>query len=208
MFLLRFIPKAYHYITNKVVSSFFINYNKCIFYLYGFNYGRNMKIYNNLILNVATSAKVIIGDNLKFTSGSGINSLARNIKGCIHLSPNSSLKIGNNVGISSASIWCSSSITIKDNVKIGGDTIIMDTNAHSLNYLDRRVEIKDFYNAKSSPIVIEEDVFIGTRCIILRGVTIGARSIIRCGSIIDKDIPSDCIAGGNPCKIIKQININ
>ena len=46
---------------------------------------------------------------------------------------------------------------------------------------------------------------IGTRCIILKGVTIGARSIIGSGSIVTKSIPSDCIAAGNPCKVIKYI---
>ena len=56
------------------------------------------------------------------------------------------------------------------------------------------------------PIVIEDDVLIGTRCIILKGVTIGARSIIGSGSVVVKSIPADCIAAGNPCKIIRYIN--
>ena len=55
------------------------------------------------------------------------------------------------------------------------------------------------------PIVIEDDVMIGTRCIILKGVTIGARSVIAAGSIVTKSIPADCIAGGNPAKVIKTL---
>lgn len=42
--------------------------------------------------------------------------------------------------------------------------------------------------------------------IILKGVTIGARSIIGAGSVVTKSIPSDCIAGGNPAKVIRYIN--
>ena len=53
---------------------------------------------------------------------------------------------------------------------------------------------------------IYNDVLIGTRCIILKGVTIGARSIIGSGSVVVKTIPADCIAAGNPCKVIKYIN--
>lgn len=47
---------------------------------------------------------------------------------------------------------------------------------------------------------------IGANTIILKGVNIGARSIIDAGSVITKDIPSDCIACGNPCRIIRYFN--
>lgn len=66
-------------------------------------------------------------------------------------------------------------------------------------------ESVDMVTAASAPIVIEDNVLVGARCIILKGVTIGARSIIGSGSIVTKDIPSDCIAAGNPCKVIKSI---
>ena len=82
----------------------------------------------------------------------------------------------------------------------------MDSDSHSLNYIDRRDYKLDKKNKKSSEIVIEDDVLIGTRSIILKGVTIGARSIIGAGSIVTQSIPSDSIAGGNPCKVIRKIN--
>lgn len=62
----------------------------------------------------------------------------------------------------------------------------------------------DSATANSAPIIIEDDVMIGTRCIILKGVIIGARSIIAAGSVVTKSIPADCIAAGNPAKVIKQ----
>ena len=88
----------------------------------------------------------------------------------------------------------------------------MDTDAHNLDYKVRRSrEIAhngisiDSLTANSKPIIIEKDVLIGTRCIILKGVTIGERSIIGSGSVVTKSIPSDCIAAGNPCKVIKML---
>ena len=96
-------------------------------------------------------------------------------------------------------------IKIGNNVRIGGGTRIYDTNFHSLNYLDRRNGIKDAENASMSPVIIEDDVFIGTSVIIGKGVTIGARSTIAAGSVVVKSIPADCIAGGNPCKVIKML---
>ena len=49
-------------------------------------------------------------------------------------------------------------------------------------------------------------MFVGTNCIICKGVAIGDRSIISAGSVVVKDVPTDCIVGGNPAKVIKYIN--
>ena len=54
------------------------------------------------------------------------------------------------------------------------------------------------------PIVIEENAWIGMNCIILKGVRIGRNSIIAAGSVVTKDVPDNCIAGGVPCKFIKD----
>ena len=61
-------------------------------------------------------------------------------------------------------------------------------------------------NRIDKEIVIEDDVLIGMNSIILKGVHIGARSVIGAGSVVTKDIPADCIAAGNPAHVIKMIN--
>lgn len=194
-------------------SFFYIHLNKIIFKIKGVKYGHNLKVFDRFYLTLLSDAKLIIGDNFIFSSGDGINPLCRNIRGKIFIDRNASIVIGNNTGISSACLWAKEKIIIGNNVKIGGDCILMDTDAHNLDYtirnsneLDSLGFTIDSKTAKSSPIVIEDDVLIGTRCIILKGVTIGARTIIAAGSVVTKSIPSDCIAGGNPCKVIKYIN--
>lgn len=112
-----------------------------------------------------------------------------------------SLNIGNNVGMSSTRMWIHDSVTIGDNVKIGACVLIMDTDAHPIDYLKRR---SSSFGTKSAPIVIEDDVWIGAHSIILKGVRIGARSVIGAGSVVAKSIPQDCVAVGNPCRIIKK----
>lgn len=57
-------------------------------------------------------------------------------------------------------------------------------------------------------VIIEDGVWIGSNSTILPGVTIGKKSIIGAGSLVNKDIPSYCIAVGNPCKLIKRWNNN
>lgn len=117
---------------------------------------------------------------------------------------NAKICIVNNTGINSACIWAKKDITIGDYVNIGSDCIILDSDAHNLSYITRRNKQQDKKATQGKPIIIEDDVLIGTRCIILKGVTIGARSIIGSGSIVTKSIPADCIAAGNPCKVIKK----
>lgn len=199
-------------LSRKIRQIYYKHWNRIICRINKVVFGKNMLIYNQFYLIKHPTANVKIGDNFVFTSGEAFNPLCRNIRGCIFADQNSKLKIGNNTGISSACILVKESITIGNNVKIGGDCILMDTDAHNLNYeirngtiTDEKGESIDCKTANSKPIIIEDDVLIGTRCIILKGVTIGARTIIGSGSVVTNSIPSDVIAAGNPCKVIKPL---
>ena len=106
----------------------------------------------------------------------------------IHLFPTARMKIGDN-------FYCSSGWNI--------NALSTDTYSHNLNYIVRRGQWTDW--GVSKPIVIEDDVMIGVNCIILKGVTIGSRSIVAAGSVVTKSFPSDCIIGGNPAKLIRKL---
>lgn len=211
MIITRF--KSLLNIMRKLRFFYYLYINRLILTINDVKYGRNLKIYNRFYITKHKNAKLTIGNDFVFTSGESFNPLCRNIRGAIYLpEENSQLIIGNNVGISSACIWAKESITIKDNVKIGGDCILMDTDAHNLDYqirasnlIDSQGRAIDSTTANSKPIVVENDVLIGTRCIILKGVTIGEKSIIGSGSVVTKSIPANCIAAGNPCKVIKTL---
>lgn len=195
----------------KLRSWLYRNYNKLYFKMIGIEFGKNMQVFDKI--SVSGHGEVIIGDNFVFTSGSGINPICRNICGCIHTeTDDSKITIGNNVGISSACIWAQTSITIGDNVNIGGDCLIMDSDAHPHDFIKRRKEfavkigIENYMREiPSKPIIIGDDCWLGARCIILKGVNIGARSIIAAGSVVTKDVPEDCIAAGNPAKVLKKM---
>ena len=123
----------------------------------------------------------------------------------ITVTPGAKLVIGDYCGISQSSIYCKNEIVIGNYVNIGADCLIMDSNFHSLDW-KIRASSEDTKNCICKPIYIEDHAFIGARTVICKGVTIGARSIIASGSVVTKSVPADCIAGGNPCKVIKQIN--
>ena len=115
---------------------------------------------------------------------------------------NGNLLIGNNSSMTATTIICHKSIIIGDNVKIGGGTTIFDTNFHSLNY-KIRASNDDLLDAICSPVVIKDHVFIGTSCIIGKGVVIGFHSIVAAGSVVVKSIPDNEIWGGNPAIFIR-----
>ena len=106
--------------------------------------------------------------------------------------------IGDHVGISGCTISAGASITIGNWVLIGSGVVISDGDAHPIDPEARRAGL----GGGVKPIVIGDDVFIGARAIILKGVTIGKGSVIGAGAVVAKDIPSYSIAVGNPAKVI------
>ena len=107
----------------------------------------------------------------------------------------SKLEIGSGFLNCNAKIRCTQSIKIGDNVKISHDVIIMDSDSHFIEY--------EGYE-QTKPVVIGDNVWIGTRVTILKGVTIGNGAIIGAGSVVTKDIPAGCIAVGNPAKVVRE----
>lgn len=102
------------------------------FTLLGIKTGKNCCIHGKLGITLHPSAVIIIGDNFYMSNGKHINPLSGNNEGHFHVEKNALLKIGSNVGLSSTRIWCSKQILIGNNVKIGGEVKIIDTDAHSL----------------------------------------------------------------------------
>jgi len=146
-----------------------------------------------------------IGQSFKMNNGNNYNMIGRQQPCYFVVRNEAKLSIGNNVGISSTAIICSNKITIGNNVKIGGNTVIYDTDFHSLNAEFRLDFKKDQANTASAPVNIGNNVFIGAHSTILKGVTIGDDSIIGAGSVVSKSVPSKEVWAGNPAKFIRVI---
>lgn len=193
------------YLPCKLRKIFYKSFNPIYFYIAGARVGRGLCAFNRIYLSVAPSSNVEIGDCFVIKSGEGINLLSRNLRASIYVGHGANLKIGNNSGMSSASIWVNESITIGNNVNIGANSTIIDTDAHSLDWRVR-MTTEDTFCAKNAPIVIGDGVFIGMGSIVLKGVTIGDHAVIGAGSVVTQSIPANCIAAGNPCKVVKYLN--
>lgn len=171
----------------------------CYWYLGLWHY--SWRLWGFPIFQIHRKSKITIGEKLILCSVPRKNSIGVFQKVVIKaLQPHSHIKIGNNVGISGATI-SGNNICIGDNVLIGSGVLISDSDAHPI-HPQLRNENKYI---SSLPIKIEDDVFIGARSIILKGVTIGKGSVIGAGSVVSKSIPPMSIAAGNPAKVISQI---
>jgi acetyltransferase-like isoleucine patch superfamily enzyme len=95
-----------------------------------------------------------------------------------------------------------SSISAHKQVKIGchcllgHHTLILDNNEHG-------VEQREVM-PPSAPVIIEDHVWIGSRVIILPGVFVGHHSVVGAGSVVTKDIPANCLAVGNPARVVRR----
>lgn len=96
---------------------------------------------------------------------------------------------------------------IQGNVKIGkhvmmGPEVLIYTQNHNFSRLDITMDKQGFSEEKQ--VIIEDDVWIGAKVIILPGVKIGQGSVIGAGSVVSKNIPEYSVAVGNPCKVVKK----
>src|SRR5205085_12572052 len=113
---------------------------------------------------------------------------------------NGTLEIGESAFINyGCSIAAQRLVRIGPHCNIGTYVIMMDNDFHCLEP-ERRNEAPE-----SAPIILEENVWLGARVVVLRGVTIGNGSVIGAGSVVTKDIPPRTLAGGVPAKIIRQL---
>lgn len=96
-----------------------------------------------------------------------------------------------------SSIAAHSSVKIGSYCHLGHYTFVMDNNQHDV------VRHSDL--PPSEPVIIEDHVWIGSKVTILPGVRIGSQSVIGAGSVVTKDIPSRCVAVGNPARVLRYL---
>jgi len=125
----------------------------------------------------------------------------------------SKILIGNDVFINSGTIIdCVESIKIDNNVLISYDCIITDTNAHSIDAAQRKLDMKKWKNGNydwsyvsTKPIHIRSGVWIGARACILKGVTIGEGAVVGMASVVTRDVEPFTLVAGNPARVIRKL---
>lgn len=117
--------------------------------------------------------------------------------------PGASIEIGDNVGISGATIYARSRISIGDHTNIGGNVKILDNDFHPVEAQARLIDDKD--KIGTAPVKIGKNCFIGCNVLILKGSEIGDNCVVGAGAVVSGKFEADCMIAGNPARIIKRI---
>lgn len=95
------------------------------------------------------------------------------------------------------------SVTIGKNVLISGNVYITDHD-HVFSDPNYPPRLSNELNVK--PVVIEDGVWLGEGCSVLKGVTIGLRSVVGANAVVTKDVPPFTVVGGVPARVIRKID--
>jgi serine acetyltransferase len=115
------------------------------------------------------------------------------------------LLIGDGTFIGHAcSFSVASSVRIGRHCLLAGGVRVYDVDGHPYDAARRRAN-EAFPAENSKPVVIGDDVWIGAQATIVKGVTIGSRSIVGTGAVVTSDVPPDVVVAGNPARVVKQL---
>lgn len=200
-------PCAYVFIKLHLLCTF-LNISFCSLYNRILLFLKGVKTKGNIICNGipyffrVPSSEIHIGRDCRINSSFKSNNIGMMTRSRITTNRcGARVIIGDNVGMSAVTISAFNEIIIGDNTMIGGNVLITDSDWHPIS-----PDMRDCYEeAKTSPVNIGKNVFIGTRSIILKGVSIGDNTVIGAGSVVACDIPENVIACGNPCRVIKSL---
>jgi acetyltransferase-like isoleucine patch superfamily enzyme len=129
--------------------------------------------------------------------------------------PGGALRLGHHCSVGWGSrIWSQSLVEIGNYVLIAHLVDIHDSNSHSLSAEVRREDPihvfqehipMDFSHVETKPIRIEDNVWIGFKSSIMKGVTVGRGAVIAAGSMVTKDVPPFSLVAGNPAQVVRDL---
>lgn len=172
-------------------------------------YGKNLLLKGLPVIFNMSGAKLIIGNNVTVKSSFLSNMVglySRTI--IVTRAPNAEIVIGDNVGISGATIYARKRIEIGDNTCIGGNAKILDNDFHPIEMETRNRLLKDPNGGNSDliptrEIKIGKNCFIGCNTIILKGTVLGDGCVVGAGAVVSGQFDDNCIIAGNPAKVIR-----
>jgi len=178
-------------------------YLRLLFAVNGIQWGRGWRFYGIPIIQRHRLSTMRFGSFLHLRSSVRSNPLGPNHPVILCTwQAGAALEIGSHFAMTGGALIAAERITIGDRVNIGANTTVLDTDFHPLDPETRPLHPQD---AATKPVFIENDVFIGMSCLILKGVTIGQGSVIGAGSVVTRDIPPGVIAAGNPARVVREL---
>ena len=176
---------------------------RLLFAVNGITWGRGWRFHGVPIVQKHGNSQMRFGPGLGLRSSGRSNPLSPNHPVVLATwQEGAHLEIGANFAMTGGTVCAAERVIIGNNVAVGANTIITDTDFHAVDPKQRRSEP---FGGGTAAVVIEDDVFIGMNCLVLKGVTIGRGSVIGAGSVVTTSIPPQAIAAGNPARVLRGL---
>ncbi len=189
-------------VANRVQSWLDYPIVRLLFLFNGIPWGKGWSFYGIPIVQKHRHSAVRFGAGLSLRSSVRSNALGPNHPVILcTCRADARLETGSRFGMTGGTICAAESVRIGNDVLIGANSIVTDFDFHPLDPVERHLYPND---GASAPVVIEDDVFVGMHCLILKGVTIGTGSVVGAGSVVTRDVPAHCVVAGNPAQVVRQ----
>ena len=169
---------------------------------WGLKLGTGCTFYGLPLFRRIPGSGISIGRTCEFRSADWSNHVGLNRRCTIStLDRSAQIEIGEDCGFSSTAISAARRVTIGDRVMCGANVAIMDTDWHPTDAEERNAGAA----GPSAPVTIEDDVWLGMNVTVLKGVTIGARTVVAAGSVVTRSLPEDALAAGQPARVVRML---
>jgi len=176
---------------------------RLLFYLNGIQWRQGWRLYGVPIIQKHRQSRMSFGPGLQMRSSPRSNPLSPSHPVVLATwQSGSQLEVGANFAMTGGVLCAAERIIIGNHVSVGANTTIIDTDFHPLSAIERHI---DPTQGKTAEVIIEDDVFIGMNCLVLKGVTIGHGSVVGAGSVVTRDVLPCTIVAGNPASFVREV---
>lgn len=188
------------------------NWFKLVMKMTKTKYGKNLLLKGVPVIFNKGGATLKIGNHVTIKS-----SFLSNLVGLysrtiiVTRAPGAVIEIGDNVGISGATIYARKGIYIGENTCVGGNCKILDNDFHPIDVEERLRLLNDVHGGDAADLIPTKEIHIGKNCflgcnsIILKGTVLGDGCVVGAGAVVSGKFEDNCVIAGNPARVIKKL---
>ncbi len=188
------------------------NWFKLVMKMTKTKYGKNLLLKGVPVIFNKGGATLKIGNHVTIKS-----SFLSNLVGLysrtiiVTRAPGAVIEIGDNVGISGATIYARKGIYIGENTCVGGNCKILDNDFHPIDAEERLRLLNDVHGGDAADLIPTREIHIGKNCflgcnsIILKGTVLGDGCVVGAGAVVSGKFEDNCVIAGNPARVIKRL---
>ena len=188
------------------------NWFKLVMKMTKTKYGKNLLLKGVPVIFNKGGATLKIGNHVTIKS-----SFLSNLVGLysrtiiVTRAPGAVIEIGDNVGISGATIYARKGIYLGENTCVGGNCKILDNDFHPIDAEERLRLLNDVHGGDAADLIPTREIHIGKNCflgcnsIILKGTVLGDGCVVGAGAVVSGKFEDNCVIAGNPARVIKRL---